>query len=38
MTNEILSITDQTIKNGTATAMIVVMPDASAGQGGYTNG
>lgn len=35
---EVLSITDQAIKNGTATAMIVVMPDASAGQGGYTNG
>ena len=34
---EILTIADQAIKNGTATAMIVVMPDADTGQRGYTN-
>lgn len=34
---EILTIADQAIKNGTATAMIVVMPDANTGQRGYTN-
>jgi len=34
---EVLHIADKAIKNGTATAMIVVMPDANAGQRGYTN-
>jgi enterochelin esterase-like enzyme len=34
---EVLHITDKTIKNGTATAMIIVMPDANTGQRGYTN-
>ena len=34
---EVLHITDQAIKEGTATAMIIVMPDANTGQRGYTN-
>jgi enterochelin esterase-like enzyme len=34
---EIQNITDKAIKDGTATAMIVVMPDADTKQMGYTN-
>ena len=34
---EILRITDNGIKDGTATPMIIVMPDANAGQRGYFN-
>ena len=34
---EILHIADEAIKSGSATAMIVVMPDANTGQRGYTN-
>lgn len=34
---EIKHIADKAIKNGTATAMIVVMPDADTKQMGYTN-
>lgn len=34
---EVLNITDKTIKEGKATAMIIVMPDANTGQRGYTN-
>lgn len=34
---EILNIADNAIKDGTSTAMIVVMPDANTGQRGYTN-
>ena len=34
---EILNIADQSIKDGSATAMIVVMPDANTGQRGYFN-
>lgn len=34
---EILRIADKAIQEGTATAMIVVMPDANTGQRGYTN-
>jgi len=34
---EILHIADKAIKEGTATPMIVVMPDANTGQRGYTN-
>lgn len=34
---EIKRIADKAIKNGTATAMIVVMPDADTKQMGYTN-
>ncbi|HDR50252.1 MAG TPA: esterase family protein [Mariniphaga anaerophila] len=34
---EVLHITDKAIKNGTSTAMIIVMPDADTGQRGYTN-
>lgn len=34
---EILHIADNAIKNGTATPMIVVMPDANTGQRGYFN-
>lgn len=34
---EVLHITDKAIKNGSATAMIIVMPDANTGQRGYTN-
>lgn len=34
---EVLRITDHAIKNGQATAMIIVMPDANEGKRGYTN-
>jgi enterochelin esterase-like enzyme len=34
---EVLQIADKAIKEGTSTAMIVVMPDANTGQRGYTN-
>jgi enterochelin esterase-like enzyme len=34
---EVLHITDKALKNGTSTAMIIVMPDANTGQRGYTN-
>jgi enterochelin esterase-like enzyme len=34
---EVLNITDKAIKEGKATAMIIVMPDANTGQRGYTN-
>ena len=34
---EVLRITDEAIKNGTATPMIIVMPDANTGQRGYFN-
>lgn len=34
---EVLRIADKAIKDGTATAMIIVMPDANTGQRGYTN-
>lgn len=34
---EVLRITDNAIKDGTATPMIIVMPDANAGQRGYFN-
>lgn len=34
---EVLQITDKAIKEGTSTAMIIVMPDANTGQRGYTN-
>jgi enterochelin esterase-like enzyme len=34
---EILRITDNAIKDGTATPMIIVMPDANTGQRGYSN-
>ncbi len=34
---EILQITDQAIKEGKATAMIIVMPDADTGRRGYFN-
>lgn len=34
---EVLRITDNAIKDGTATPMIIVMPDASTGQRGYFN-
>lgn len=34
---EVLYITDLAIKNGTATPMIIVMPDADTKQMGYTN-
>jgi enterochelin esterase-like enzyme len=34
---EVLNITDESINNGTATAMIIVMPDANTGQRGYFN-
>jgi enterochelin esterase-like enzyme len=34
---EVMHIADKAIGNGTATAMIIVMPDAEAGQRGYTN-
>lgn len=34
---EVLSITDQAIKDGIATPMIIVMPDANTGQRGYFN-
>lgn len=34
---EVLHIADKAIKDGSATAMIIVMPDANTGQRGYTN-
>jgi enterochelin esterase-like enzyme len=34
---EVLRITDEAIKNGTATPMIIIMPDANAGRRGYVN-
>lgn len=34
---EVLHITDKAIKEGTATPMIIVMPDADTGQRGYFN-
>ncbi len=34
---EVLNITDNAIKAGTATPMIIVMPDANSGQRGYFN-
>jgi len=34
---EVLTIADKAIKEGTATAMIIVMPDANTGQRGYFN-
>lgn len=34
---EVLRIADTAIKEGSATAMIIVMPDANTGQRGYTN-
>ncbi|MEZ5043634.1 MAG: alpha/beta hydrolase-fold protein [Saprospiraceae bacterium] len=34
---EVLSITDKAIKDGIATPMIIVMPDANTGQRGYFN-
>lgn len=34
---EVLRITDNVIKDGTATPMVIVMPDANAGQRGYFN-
>ncbi|MEO8403584.1 MAG: alpha/beta hydrolase-fold protein [Chitinophagaceae bacterium] len=34
---EILTIADKAIKEGSATAMIIVMPDANTGQRGYDN-
>ena len=34
---EVLQIADQSIKEGTATPMIVIMPDANTGQRGYFN-
>ncbi|MCW5517281.1 alpha/beta hydrolase [Muriicola sp. Z0-33] len=34
---EVLQITDNAIENGTATPMIIVMPDANTGQRGYFN-
>jgi enterochelin esterase-like enzyme len=35
---EVKRIADQAIQDGTATAMIIVMPDADTGQRGYFNG
>lgn len=34
---EVMRITDEAIKNGTATPMIIVMPDADTGRMGYFN-
>jgi enterochelin esterase-like enzyme len=34
---EVLHIADKSIKDGTATPMVIVMPDASAGRRGYFN-
>jgi enterochelin esterase-like enzyme len=34
---EVLRIADEAIANGTATAMVIVMPDANAGERGYFN-
>jgi enterochelin esterase-like enzyme len=34
---EVLRITDEAIKNGTATPMVIIMPDANTGRPGYVN-
>ncbi|MDO6517658.1 alpha/beta hydrolase [Zobellia uliginosa] len=34
---EVLRITDEAIKNGTATPMVIIMPDAEQGKRGYFN-
>ncbi|RKR12472.1 enterochelin esterase-like enzyme [Maribacter vaceletii] len=34
---EVLRITDEAIKNGSATSMIIIMPDANSGERGYFN-
>jgi enterochelin esterase-like enzyme len=34
---EVLSIADESVRNGTATPMIIVMPDANTGRRGYFN-
>jgi enterochelin esterase-like enzyme len=34
---EVLTIADEAIKSGTATAMVIVMPDANTGKRGYVN-
>lgn len=34
---EVLNITDKSIKDGTATPMIIIMPDANTGKRGYYN-
>jgi enterochelin esterase-like enzyme len=34
---EVLTIADEVIKSGDATAMIIVMPDTSTGKRGYVN-
>ncbi len=34
---EVLRIADEAIKSGTATAMVIVMPDANTGKRGYVN-
>jgi len=34
---EVLNITDEAIKSGSATPMIIVMPDANTGKRGYSN-
>ena len=34
---EVLRITDEAIKSGSATAMIIIMPDANTGKRGYVN-
>jgi len=34
---EVLRIADEAIANGTATAMVIIMPDANAGRRGYFN-
>jgi enterochelin esterase-like enzyme len=34
---EVLTIADKAIKEGTATAMVIVMPDANTGKRGYSN-
>jgi enterochelin esterase-like enzyme len=34
---EVLTIADEAIKSGTATAMVIIMPDANTGKRGYVN-
>ena len=34
---EVLRIADESIKDGSATAMVIIMPDANTGRRGYTN-
>lgn len=34
---EVLRITDETIRNGSATSMVIIMPDADTGRMGYFN-